>query len=90
MPLESTKVVSTRSSTSHLRGRSSKGKDQSRSLTSECIAADVATFRKQGGHIEVLGITPIRERVNVTASRAKGNTQRQPPTAATAAKTATP
>ncbi len=81
MPRKSSKPATTLNSTSHLFRRSGKAKDLSRSMTSETIATDVAAFRKQGGHIEVLGITPLRPRS--TAFSSKGNTQRK--TAAEAA-----
>ncbi|MDN5781416.1 MAG: hypothetical protein L0H23_05235 [Luteimonas sp.] len=58
-------------STSHLFARQSKAKDQSRSMTSETIADDLAAFRKQGGRVEVLGITPLRMHMNVSTSRSK-------------------
>ena len=53
----------------------SQSKAANFNITSESIASDVAAFRKQGGHIEVLGTTPLR--VNVTAFRSKGNTRRK-------------
>ena len=53
-------------------------------LTHERIADDLKAFRKRGGRIEVLGNTPLR--VNVTAFRSKGNTQRKQAAAQTAVK----
>ena len=49
--------------------------DQSQSLTHQSITADIAEFRKRGGHIEVLGNTPLRSKPPTTfhsdASRRK-------------------
>jgi len=83
MPRKSSKTASKLNSTSQLLNRSSKAKNQSLGVTSESIATDLVAFRKQGGQIEVLGNTPLRPRVNVTAFSSKGNTQRK--TAATTA-----
>jgi hypothetical protein len=33
-----------------------------KALTHERIAEDVAEFRKAGGHVEVLGVTPLRRK----------------------------
>lgn len=77
MSRTSTKTASKLNSTSHLLNRSSKAKNHSLGVTSETIAMDLAAFRKQGGHIEVLGNTPLRPRVSVTAFSSKGNTQRK-------------
>ena len=63
---------------------SAASKNVSFDITSESIAADLAAFRKQGGRIEVLGNTPLR--VNVTAFRSKGNTQRKQASAKAAVK----
>ncbi|WP_305804634.1 hypothetical protein [Stenotrophomonas sp. YIM B06876] len=71
MPRKATK---TRSTSSPQLKRTAQGKNAGPHITSESIASDVAAFRKQGGHIEVLGITPLR--VNVTAARSRGNTRR--------------
>ena len=93
MPRKPAKAASTPNSTSHLFARQSKAKDQSRSMTSETIADDLLAFRKQGGRVEVLGITPLRMHVNVTTSRskagaAKTSTSKTTPAKTTPAKTA--
>ena len=71
MPSKPAKAAIPPTSTSHLFARQSKAKDQSRSMTSETIADDLAAFRKQGGRVEVLGTTPLRMQVNVSTSRSK-------------------
>jgi hypothetical protein len=40
-------------------GSSYTGSGSAKELTSERIAADIAAFNKAGGHIEVLGNTPL-------------------------------
>lgn len=79
------KVTNARSTVSPPLRQSGSSKNVSFDITSDSIASDLAAFRKQGGKVEVLGITPMR--VNVTAFRSKGNTQRKT-AAATAPKTA--
>jgi hypothetical protein len=37
-------------------------------LNHQIIAADIAEFRKRGGRIEVLGITPLRMKASPAAS----------------------
>ncbi len=37
-------------------------------LTSERISADLADFRKSGGHVEKLGVTRVLTRVDVPAA----------------------
>lgn len=69
------KATSKRKPSSPALKRTSQSKSANFNITSESIASDVAAFRKQGGHIEVLGTTPLR--VNVTAFRSKGNTRRK-------------
>lgn len=71
-------------SSPQIKRTSTASKNVSFDITSESIAADLAAFRKQGGRIEVLGNTPLR--VNVTAFRSKGNTQRKQAAAQTAVK----
>ena len=51
---------------------------ESRSLTHQSIAADIAAFRKRGGRIEVLGNTPLRD--GFTNSFRSSPEQRKPPT----------
>ena len=50
----------------------------SRSLTHQSIAADIAEFRKRGGRIEVLGNTPLRD--GFSSSFRSSPEQRKPPT----------
>lgn len=94
MPSKSTKSASTqtrtRTTSAPLRRRSTgAAKNASAGITSETIASDLAAFRKQGGRIEVLGNTPIRSKVNVTAFSSRGNTQRKAATKSAAKKTGT-
>lgn len=50
--------------------RSSSGSAASAAhLTSQRIAADLATFKKSGGRIEVLGNTPLRPYTSRTTGR---------------------
>jgi hypothetical protein len=88
MPRKPAKAASTPNSTSHLFARQSKAKDQSRSMTSETIADDLLAFRKQGGRVEVLGITPLRMHVNVTTSRSKAGASKTSTSKTTPAKAA--
>lgn len=60
--------------------RPASGKGSHANLSRESIAEHLAAFRKRGGRIEVLGVTPLRTSVP-PASRSKG-------AAKTAAKTA--
>ncbi|KRG41909.1 hypothetical protein ARC78_10635 [Stenotrophomonas pictorum JCM 9942] len=78
------KATTHRSSTSSKLKQASASKSMSFDITSESIASDLAAFRKQGGKVEVLGNTPMR--VNVTAFRSKGNTERKKAAAPEAAK----
>lgn len=43
-----------------------------RELTHERIAADLAEFSKAGGHIEVLGTTPLRRKSDRNETSAAG------------------
>ncbi|WP_036135539.1 hypothetical protein [Luteimonas mephitis] len=92
MSQKSTKAAIPPTSTSHLFARQSKAKDLSRSMTSETIANDLAAFRKQGGRVEVLGVTPLRMQVNVSTSRSRSSTSKSKtgavPTARPSRKTA--
>jgi hypothetical protein len=88
MPSKPAKAASTPNSTSHLFARQSKAKDQSRSMTSETIADDLLAFRKQGGRVEVLGITPLRLHVNVSTSRSKTSASKTSTSKTTPAKAA--
>lgn len=67
--------TATRSTTSQLFG-SSRGKTPGRILTSATIAADIAAFKKRGGRIEILGITPYRAHVS-SAFRSRADAQRK-------------
>lgn len=58
-----------------------------RHLTSEVIAADIAAFKREGGHIEVLGNTPYRAHVASTTFRSDANAKREPTTASAAKST---
>ena len=69
-------TASTRSGTSHLFA-SHRGKDPVRNRTRESIAADIAAFKKRGGRIEVLGVTPFRPYSVGSAFRSRGNTPRK-------------
>ncbi len=46
------------------------------SLSHDTIASDIAAFRKRGGRIEVLGITPLRTTAPA-AFRSKNTAQRK-------------
>jgi hypothetical protein len=89
MPRKSSKAAIPPSGTSHLFDRTGKAKDAHRSVTSESIAIDLQAFRKRGGRVEVLGNTPLRSSVNVTASRTKDSAQRKAAKAPKPAKAAT-
>lgn len=78
------KATKARTASSPQLRRTSTSKTASFDITSESIAADLATFRKRGGRIEVLGNTPLR--ANVTAFRSKGNAPHNPVAAKAAAK----
>ena len=52
-----------RSSTSRLFAPA-RGKKPAAVLTSDSIAADIAAFKKRGGKIEKLGVTPYRPYVS--------------------------
>lgn len=83
MSSKSTKPANStsRAASAPLRRRSTgSAKNAGNGITSESIADDLATFRKQGGRVEVLGNTPMRARANTTAFRSRGNTQRKPAT----------
>lgn len=47
-----------------------RGRTPAANLTSETIAADIAAFKKRGGRIDVLGITPMRPNISPYRSRA--------------------
>ena len=51
------------------RGSGSSSRSAAAHLTSQRIAADLATFKKSGGRIEVLGNTPLRPYTSRTTSR---------------------
>ena len=69
---------------------SSRRKPQTanRHLTSEVIAADIATFKKNGGRIEVLGNTPYRSHVASTTFRSNVKSRRKASTVKAAKNTA--
>ena len=52
-----------------LRRTSSGSSASTAHLTSQRIAADLATFKKSGGRIEVLGNTPLRPYTSRTTGR---------------------
>lgn len=92
MPSKSSTSASTQTRTTKapLRRRTTgAAKNASAGITSETIASDLAAFRKEGGRIEVLGNTPLRTKVNVTAFSSRGNTQRKAATKPAAKKTGT-
>ncbi len=74
MSSKSTPAVTKHSATSRLFG-SGKGKNSSRSMTSDTIADDIAAFKKRGGRIEVLGNTPLHSPARASAARSKQNIQ---------------
>ena len=76
-------TASTRSGTSRLFAPH-RGKEPVRNRTRESIAADIAAFKKRGGRIEVLGVTPFRPYSASSAFRSRGNTPRQAPATDTA------
>ncbi len=55
--------------------RRARGKSSAQPLTSAMIAADIAAFKKRGGRIEVLGVTPYRPQVH-SAFRSRANSAR--------------
>jgi len=55
-------------------------------LTSQRIAADLASFKKSGGRIEVLGNTPLRPYTSRTSSRKAAPAETAAAAPATAAK----
>lgn len=73
MSTQPTQTATQRSTTSSL-FRSGRGKAPGRTLTSATIAADIAAFKKRGGRIEILGVTPYRAHVS-SAFRSRANTQ---------------
>lgn len=68
-------------SASRARSRTARKGERNASMTSERIAADLATFRKDGGKIEVLGNTQVFKSIGPMAASSK--------TKAAAAKTKT-
>lgn len=56
------------------RTRSTRKADSANSLTSERIADDLATFRKGGGKIEVLGNTKVFKSMGPMAAASKAKT----------------
>lgn len=77
-PASTTTRATKRATSAPLRRRSTgSAKNANNGITSESIADDLVAFRKEGGRVEVLGNTPIRPRVNATAFRSRGNTQRK-------------
>lgn len=76
-------TASKHNTTSRLFG-SGQGKNLSRNMTSETIADDIAAFKKYGGHIEVLGNTPLRTRPQTAAPRSKDKPQTAAPGKASA------
>ncbi|MCK9538085.1 hypothetical protein [Dokdonella sp.] len=75
-----------RSSTSRLFAPA-RGKKPATVLTSARIAADIAAFKKRGGKIEKLGVTPYRPYAS-SAFRSRASAQRQAAGATAAKKTA--
>lgn len=68
---------------------SSGSRNQGRGITSKTIAADIAAFKKNGGHIEVLGNTPFRTHSPVAfRSKATATAARRKSRAAAAKATA--
>ncbi|MEN1928362.1 hypothetical protein WCE37_05070 [Luteimonas sp. MJ250] len=67
----STAATPARARTSAPLRRTSSGRANSTTahLTSQRIAADLASFKKSGGRIEVLGNTPLRPYTSRTTSR---------------------
>lgn len=53
-------------------------KAESRYLTSEVIADDIAAFKKRGGNIEVLGNTPYGPRLAPTTFHSDAKSKRKP------------
>jgi len=45
-----------------------------KALTHERIAADMEAFSKAGGHVEVLGVTPLRRKTDKAAAAGKSAT----------------
>lgn len=98
--MSSAKPSAKRSSTPLRRGTGRRPSKTAAPLTSECIARDLAAFRKGGGRIEVLGNTRVLTRVDVpedakddkparkaTAKAASKRATRTAPTRAAAART---
>lgn len=54
-------------------GGSYTGSASPKTLTSERIAADIAAFNKAGGHIEVLGNTPLHRKPEETEASTNAN-----------------
>ena len=59
---------------------SQKVRNRTQTMTSSTIAEHLAAFKKNGGRIEVLGITPFRARSQSNAFRSKATAQRKAPT----------
>lgn len=69
-PTPKTPEAPARARSAPLRRRSSSTPGtSSEQLSSQCIARDVAAFKKAGGRIEVLGNTPLRPQTFRVASR---------------------
>lgn len=87
-------VVSGTQTTNSSLFRRTRGKSSAQPLTSAMIAADIAAFKKRGGRIEILGVTPYRPHIHSTfRSRANAAKNKAATTAASkraATKTAAP
>lgn len=85
MTRKTVRAASPRPATSSLFA-SRQSKDPIRSRTRESIAADIAAFKKRGGRIEILGVTPFRPYSAGSSFRSKGNTPRKTTTSDKAAR----
>lgn len=65
---ETKKPAAAQSDTRHLFAGGRKPNERGASLTSDRIADDLATFRKSGGRIEVLGNTRTLTKIDVPPS----------------------
>lgn len=72
------KATRTRSPSSVQFSRSNSGKNPGPGITSQSIAAGLATFFKQGGRIEVLGNTPLRATATTFSSKANNPRKTSP------------
>ncbi|MEN1940724.1 hypothetical protein WCE41_06640 [Luteimonas sp. MJ246] len=68
-PTSTTAPARARASAPLRRSSSSRANSAATHLTSQRIAADLASFKKSGGRIEVLGNTPLRPYTSRTTSR---------------------